>query len=146
MTITEFAKSRNQQPQTISRYISRHPEFTSHTKKIGKNVELDEIALEMLDEVYPLPKPVMIINGIPEEEHLKALADKDSQIQQLQAAMIALQNKYSELMLENGELKGQVLLLESKEQQINEKSEMISYLNCELSKYHKTIFGFYKKE
>lgn len=123
MTITEFAHSRNQQPQTISRYISRHSEFDNHTKKVGKNVELDDEALKLLDEVYPLPKPVTIINGIPEEEHLKALAQKDEQIQKLQAAFIELQNKYSDLALENGELQGQRLLLEDKKEQLKEKEE-----------------------
>lgn len=123
MNITEFAESRNQQPQTISRYMSRHSEFEGHTTKNGKMVELDEEALKMLDEVYPLPKPIQIINGIPEEEHLKALADKDEKIQKLQEAFIELQNKYSQLAIENGELQGQRLLLEDKKEQLRAKDD-----------------------
>ena len=127
MTITEFATSRGQQAQTISRYISRHDkEFAGHTKKIGKSVELDDAAIELLDDAYPLPKPVTIINGVPEEEHMKALAQKDEQIQYLQSKIISMQEQYSNLVIESAELRVKALLLEDREMQIKEISKELS--------------------
>lgn len=121
MTITEFAETRNQQPQTISKYINRHADkFKGHTKKIGKSVELDKEAVNMLGDAYPLPKPVTIVNGVPEEEHLKALADKDEQIRILQSKIISMQEQYSKLALESADLKAKALLLEDKEKRIED--------------------------
>ena len=101
VTITEFAKSRNQQPQTISRYISRHSEFEGHTKKIGKAVAFDEVALRLLEKVYPLPQPV--ITGVPKEEYLEAMAEKNAKIEKLQELLIRAKDEYSNILLENSE-------------------------------------------
>lgn len=120
MTITEFARSRNEQVNTVSKYIREHPEFEGHIKQKGKQKILDDKALELLDVKYPLPKPVTIINGIPEDEHYKALQEKDEQIQKLQQAIIELQKHQSDMALEIGELRAQALLIEDKQRQIDE--------------------------
>lgn len=117
MTITEFARSRNEQVNTVSKYIREHQEFKGHTSRKGKNVVLDDVALDLLDKKYPLPKPVTVINGIPEEEHYKMIQEKDEQIQGLQDKLISLQETQSQLMLELGELRSKALLLEDKERE-----------------------------
>lgn len=117
MTITEFARSRNEQVNTVSKYIRQHPEFEGHTKRKGKTVMLDDVALDLLDKKYPLPKPVTVINGIPEDEHYKMIQEKDEQIQGLQDKLISLQETQSQLMLELGELRSKALLLEDKERE-----------------------------
>ena len=62
MYITEFAKSRNIKPQTVSRYINRHSEkFDGLVLKSGKEITLSEEAIYILDKVYPLPKPIQVI-------------------------------------------------------------------------------------
>lgn len=69
MNITEFARSRDIEAGTVRMYISRNKElFDGHTKKGSKSVELDEIALELLEKKYPLPKPVEVVQGIDRKE------------------------------------------------------------------------------
>lgn len=49
-------------------YMSRHQElFEGHTTRNGKSVELDEEAIKILEEQYPLPEMVQIIRD-PELE------------------------------------------------------------------------------
>ena len=39
MTITEFARTRNEQTNTVSKYIREHPEmFEGHIKSKGKEI------------------------------------------------------------------------------------------------------------
>lgn len=147
MTITEFARNRGQQAQTISRYISRHDkEFAGHTKKVGKAVELDDAAIALLDSAYPIPKPVTVINGVPEADHLQALARKDEQIQQLQSKIISMQEQLNVLTVESADLKAKALLLEDKDKQLQREQERADQSEQELKKYKKTIFGLYKKD
>lgn len=128
MTITEFARSRNEQVNTVSKYIREHSEFEGHITSKGKQRFLDDFAIELLDKKYPLPKPVILQQGIPEEEHLKALQEKDDTIQHLQQVIIDIQAKQSSLLLELGELKGKSLLLEDKEKQVQEMKEELETL------------------
>ncbi|PHU34084.1 hypothetical protein [Pseudobutyrivibrio ruminis] len=109
MTITEFAESRQVQPQAISRYIGRHPEkFNGHTEKKGKTVELDDIALELLEKKYPMPAPVQIIEDTESRQKLiKAqeliiqlqdkLMDAQSQIAEAEATKILLEDKNAQI-------------------------------------------------
>lgn len=120
MTITEFARSRNEQVNTVSKYIREHSEFEGHVTSKGKQRILDDVAIELLDVKYPLPKPVILQQGVPQEEHLKALQEKDEQIQQLQKVIIEMQAKQGGLLEELGELRGKTLLLEDREKQIEE--------------------------
>ena len=73
--LVNFAKQRNVKADTIATFIRRHPEvFEGHVKQQGNRMILDEKAEEILDEKYPMPKPVVIVNGLDleEERELKA--------------------------------------------------------------------------
>lgn len=129
MTITEFAKSRNVSVNTVSKYIREHEEFKGLIKAKGKSRILSDEALVLLDKKYPLPRPVQIIKGIPEEEHLKVIQDhlriineKDKKIEQLQDTLFQIQTKRTEELLELGELRNKVLFLEQKEAEVKQKS------------------------
>ena len=129
MTITEFARTRNEQTNTVSKYIREHPEmFEGHIKSKGKEKHLDNTALELLDKKYPLPKPVQIIQGVPQEEHFRAITERDEQIQKLQAVIIELQQHISDANLELGELRGKTMLLESKNEEIENLKEQVDTL------------------
>lgn len=110
MTITEFAESRGILPQTVSVYIRRHPEFNGHTTKDGKCVVLDEEALKILDAVYPLPKPIEVIE---DTENLKKLAAA-------QELIIRLQQQLAEQTEKVAIAEAMQLLLEDKEKQLEE--------------------------
>ena len=122
MNLTEFAKSRNQKTQTISIYINRHKEdFENHITKKGKTLKLDETAIELLDKQYPQPKPVQVVQGIPQEEHealqkkyinlLEIDSRKDEMIRQLMQEKTDLQLQMKDLQL-----------LEMKVQEFDKKS------------------------
>ena len=116
MNLTEFAESRNVKINAISNYMSRHAEkFAGHTKKVGKSIELDEVALSILDEKYPLPRPVQIMNGVDPEEH-KVVQDKLAAAQDF---IIKLQNKMMEDQKLLAQAEAQKQLLEDKEEQLN---------------------------
>lgn len=137
MTITEFARSRNVQAQTISIYIKRHEKlFKGHTSKAGKTIELDEVALEILDEKYPLPKPVEIIEDTESREKLiKAqeliiqLQDKlnqaQSKIAQAEATQLLLEDRT--IQLEKAESENKELKVENKELKAENKELMDEY-------------------
>ena len=139
MTITEFAESHNLQSQTVSRYISRHPElFEGHTQAKGKNVILDAAAIKLLEEKYPVPKPIEIVNGIPKEQHYAALLEKETEIKKLQAAIIDLQRELQESNKTLADVQSASLLLEmknnQKESDLTAANNRISELNDELTK------------
>ena len=139
MTITEFAESRQVQPQAISRYIGRHPEkFNGHTEKKGKTVELDDIAVELLEKKYPLPAPVQIIEDTESRQKLiKAqeliiqlqgkLMDAQSQIAEAEATKILLEDK-------NAQIEKYEHTEAANKQTIDELNKKIIDLSEELSK------------
>lgn len=62
MLLKEFAEQRGQKPDTVAAYIREHSEeFEGHTSMIGKQKNLDEVAVEILDKKYPLLKPTQVI-------------------------------------------------------------------------------------
>ena len=72
MKISEFLQGRSVERQAVTRYINRHDEiFKNHVKKVGKELDLDMVAIEALEKAYPLDMPVNIINGVPKESFIK---------------------------------------------------------------------------
>ena len=172
MTITEFAESRGIPMQNVSSYINRHKDdFAGHTKRVGKSVELDDAAFEILEKQYPLPKPIEIVE---DTESMKKLIEAQELIMRLQIEITRLteesvKNKASQLLLEDRErqLEEQKLLLTdalASNQALQDKVEAAveakhqaelqnaktqqekEQLEAELGKYQKSIFGFYRKK
>lgn len=144
MTITEFASSRNEQTQTISAFIKRHPEkFEGHTKKVGKTVELDENAIDILDKQYPLPKPVTVINGVDPEEYEKILQDLKELQKKYDAAIENIAKIQTERLAEKeliGKAEAQQLLLENTEKQLNDEKEEKEKLQAEIDRLKNRTF------
>lgn len=142
MKVTEFLKGREAERQAVTRYINRHEEiFKGHTERVGKELELDSVAVEELDKVYPIPKPVTIINGVPQEEHIKVqneLIMSQKTINELQSRLLEAQEqiaigKAQELLLEDKTKR--ISELEAKEQADKEKiAELQEELAAERSK------------
>lgn len=158
MLIIEFAESRNEKPDTIRKYISRHKdEFKGHTTLSGSKMEIDDVAYDLLEKVYPMPKPIQIVE---DTEARKKLMQAQELIIRMQMQMMEMQEKValadankalledrehqiSEMQAEKKELKEQ---LADKEKKIDDERTKNEALTSELSKYHKTFFGFYKKD
>ena len=134
MTITEFAKSRNIEPQAVSRYLNRHEELKKQCQKEGKNLILSDDVLRVLDEKYPIPKPTIIMNGVPEEEHRDAL----EKLLKAQELIIQLQNELTDQKLLQAENEAQKLLLEDRERRAEEDAkeakQKVAELTAELEK------------
>ena len=120
MNIAEFAASRGLQTQTVAKYIRMHPEIAKHVTDSGSGKQLGDEAIRLLEKKYPLPEPVHVVNGVPETEHLQAIADKDAEIQKLQRAMIDLQNRYVDLQQQLSDNVVKAALLEDREQQLQQ--------------------------
>lgn len=126
MKLVDFARSRNIEPATIHKYLERNPELKEHTSKQGKAVILDEYARQELDKVYPLPKPVTIINGIPEEEHrqvLTKLIDTGEELKEALVIITQLRETIAQLDKLELEAKHELALLEMKEEAARKDSE-----------------------
>ncbi len=128
MNISEFARSRGEEPQTVRHYINDHPEIKKHTRKNGKSVELDDEAIELLDKVYPLPRPVQMLNGVDPEEH-KAVMDK---LASAQEHIIKLQDKMMEDQKLIAQAEAQQLLLEDKNSQLEAARSEVEIKDTEI--------------
>lgn len=127
ISIADFARSRGQEKNTVNMYLRRHPEIQKETVKRGKSRYLDteSAAFKMLESIYPLPKPVEIIE---DTEARRQLIDAQQMIIKLQqqlveaAPKIALaeqnQRLFDDMQLQNQELHEQ---LEAARQQLAEE-------------------------
>lgn len=87
MNISEFAASKGVQMQAVAKYLSRHPELKALTKQDGNNVILTKEVIQVLDQKYPDPKPVQVVQGVDPEVHQELL----NRFTELQATVIELQ-------------------------------------------------------
>lgn len=132
MNITDFANSRGKQPQTISKYIQRHPkEFEKHIKKTGKGkeIELDDVAIQLLNEQYPDPSEVITLSGVPQEQYddlLKRHLALQEAFNARTEAYIQLLDQNHELALKNQEL--ELLIDKNKTQEKEPLSEKFKKL------------------
>lgn len=121
MNISEFARSRGIEPQTVRHYVNDHEDIKKHTKKVGKTVELSDEAIELLDKIYPLPRPIQLLNGVDPEEH-KAVVDKLSSAQEyiikLHETVEQLKDKVNENEKLIAQAEAQKILLEDKNSQL----------------------------
>lgn len=81
MNITEYANTRGVQAQTISRYITRHPEISSLLiTQGGREKELTPEAIRLLDLKYP---PKQVAQVVPLEKYQEALETINKQAFQI---------------------------------------------------------------
>lgn len=109
MTVTEFLEGRTVERQAVTRYIERHSEeFQGHTSKKGREIELDEVAVGILEKKYPLQSLVEVIE------------DKESRQKLIKAQeyIIQLQEKINEQSLAIAKAESIQLLLEDKQHQL----------------------------
>ncbi len=128
MKISEFLQGRSVARQAVTRYINRHDEmFKNHVKKDGKELDLDMVAIEALEKIYPLEMPVNVIDGVPKESFIKIqneLIASQKKIEGLQGQLLDVQEQIAVA-------KAQEFLLEDKTNQISELKEQIGLKNDE---------------
>lgn len=110
-------RGRNVERQALTRYINRHSDlFAGHIVKNGKEIELDEKAIEILNDVYPLIKPVEVVDGIPQDAHIKVLNELNAVRKEKEALLSKLIEAQSQIAIANATQ----LLLEDKSKQLDE--------------------------
>lgn len=113
MNIADFASQHNVQRDAVAQYIRRHPElFRGHTSTQGRKMILDEVAVELLHEKYPL-RPVEVVEDVAT---LRELAEAHK-------ALAAAHAKIAELQGHAAALEATKLLLEDREMQLEEEKE-----------------------
>lgn len=122
MKIKDFAEVRGVEVNTIHQYMLRHGvEFEGHTRKEGKTIILDDVAVEMLAKVYPLPKPIEVIED--KESRLALLAAQQRIIelqQQFQQTAIALEARENKIALLEDRSKDKDADLERQRKELDE--------------------------
>jgi len=104
LKIQEFIQGRNVKYGTVTQYIKRHNDvFKDHIGRSKGKIELDDFAVAELDKIYPLPKPVEVIEDV---EARKALIEAQQKIIDLQeqlnkALPMLAEAKYRESLLES---------------------------------------------
>jgi predicted transcriptional regulator len=133
MKVTEFLEGRDTERQAVTRYINRHNEiFNGHIEKVGKELELDAVAVKELEKAYPLPKPVQVVNGVPKDEFIrvqKELINSKDVINELRSRLMEAQEQISEA-------KANAILLEDKRQLVAELEKRIDRKDEEINKLH----------
>lgn len=125
LKIREFIDRRNVSYDTVRKFIINHPElFKGHIGK-SKNIILDDEAVRLLEEKYPLPSPVQVIQDASARERL----------QEIEAKYINLLEENNRLIQEMANLKlvqyKQRFLEESVKQKDYEIEELYSKLERE---------------
>lgn len=121
MKITDFLKGRDVKRQAVTRYINRHDEiFKGHTDRVGKEIELDSYAIAELEKIYPYPKPVTIIDGVPQKEFIR-----------VQNELIASQQRTSELQNRLLEVQEQIVIAKATELLLEDRTKRISDLEAQ---------------
>ena len=80
LTLSAFARGGDVEPKTVSIYMKRH----NMTYNKDKGLTDEQIAI--LDEIYPIPKPVIVVNGLPAEEERQLREELDEVRKKLDVA------------------------------------------------------------
>ncbi len=134
MKISEYASSHGLEQQTVRKYLSRHPEIRQHTHRDGQNVILDDLAVELLNQVYAA-SPIQVVQGIPHEDYEAVLL----QLNDTQGRLNALHERINKLLEEKAEQQKQLsevesvrLIAEKREEEYQEEKRRADELHDEL--------------
>ncbi len=151
MTIKEYSMSRGVSYEAVRKQVSalKKKELKKHIKYNGRTAELDDYAVEVLDQHRQQREVVVVASNIDTQKELERL---HNQVHQLQAELLKRADKITELIEKNSLLlednaKNQTLLLlaDKEHEELEQVKQELTTSKEELNKYQKTIFGLYKK-
>ena len=142
MKISEFIQGRNVNYDTVRRYINRNPEmFKGHVGRANK-IELDDIAVQLLEEKYPAPVPVQVIQDTSARDELLELhkkyavaMEKITALTEQNSQLLVVQSKQKYLEEENRNLSAE----------LDEGVRYAEYLENELEK-RKGAYEFLQRQ
>ena len=138
VSISDFAKEHNVETQAVYKFIVRHEEYKKYLHEDGKKKTFDRDGelYRILEEQYPIPKPTIVVNGVPEEEHrqaLERLADCQENLVNAQKMMLQMQKELADQKLLLSEKEQTMKFLEVTENQLKETNEKLEEQIKELS-------------
>lgn len=122
VTISDFARTHGVDPQAVRRYLIRHPEIKKYTKRAGKEIHILPDGEAMLEKIYPLPKPIEVVEDRESREKLIRAQEMIIKLQQRQTELVA---QIADQAAQLAQLEAAKLLLEDREQRIREKDEAL---------------------
>ena len=81
MKIKEFIEGRQVTYGTVRKYINSHEEFKGHIGR-ANNIVLDEYAVELLNEKYPLSQPIEMVQDPELLRKYNAVLEQLTMVQQ----------------------------------------------------------------
>lgn len=126
MKIADFARERGVEISAVHKYLERNPELKNKCERSGNKLILTPEVLKVLDEQYPLPKPITIVNGVPEEEHrevLEKLATANEKLSLAYDKMLEMQKEIAEQKLINAQNEANMMLLEDKKEYLEQRMQ-----------------------
>lgn len=144
MTIKEYAMSRGVSYEAVRRQVTslKKKELKKHIKYNGRTAELDDYAIEVLDQ-HRQPREVVVLAS--NDETQKELERLHNQVHQLQIELQKSTMKINELLEEK------VLLVEDKARNetllllADKEHDELQEVKQELASYQRTVFGLYRK-
>jgi signal transduction protein with GAF and PtsI domain len=144
MTIREYAVSRSISYEAVAKQIRQYKkkELKKHITYQGRTAELDDFAVEFLDQHR---QPRSVVMQASTEETQRELERLHNQVHQLQAELQKKSDKIEKLLEDQNTLiadkarNDALLLIADKEH------DELQELRTELSKYQRTLFGLYRK-
>lgn len=131
MNISEFAKSRAVDAQTVATYLRRHK--IPYSRSEG----LTDEAMELLDKQYPIPSDIII--RVKDEEAEQKLKEKEQELEEVKSQLDKAKDKIITLLEANEhfiEEVAKVLMLEDK---TKSQTEQIDKLQQDIEERDKEI-------
>lgn len=137
MTIKEYATSRAISYEAVAKQVRQYKkkELKKHIKYNGRTAQLDDWAVDFLDQ-HRQPRSVVV--QASNEETQRELERLHNQVHQLQAELQKKSDKIEELLEEKTKL-----IEDKTRREVLEKDN--EELKQELASYKPTLFGLYKK-
>ena len=122
ISIRDFAKSRQQDNDTVTTWIRRHPEVDACCQVQGKDkyVDMDSEGFNLLEKQYPLPSPVHVLRKEDMPDYYRAI----DEAKEAYKVISLLQEQLKEQAVQIAEQKSVQLLLEDRTAQLNEQKEL----------------------
>lgn len=140
MKISEFIEGRNVNYDTVRRYINRNPEmFKGHVGRANK-IELDGVAVQLLEEKYPALEPVQVIQDTSARDELLQLHKKYAAAMEKLTALTEQNSQLMVIQLKQKSLEEENLNLSD---ELDERVRYAQFLENELEK-QRTSYEFLK--
>lgn len=124
-TITDFAKERNVDRDTVNAYMNNHSEIKDFTKLVGKNrvIDTETEAYKLLEKKYPLPQPIIIQEDV---ETIKELSETRRELANEKQKNNELQEELSKARQIVAQIDSVKALIELRENELSETKKSLT--------------------